>query len=239
MGTKRTPWGKVAFAVLTAAFIVTIVECILEMLELGVNATGVYSASILPIMLFMMLLIFAVIGFVNFAYWNAYRKNEPQRIYAVTTAIFVCFVIFFIFYLLSLNTLRDPMISAYLGYMANPDIAQAIFDVLGIIVVAIVLFAETTFHKKGKMPKVFKYMWVVVLFFEAYSFYKLLVGGYYYHITFFQILKLVSGFLSRASIVFISCWIANQGKFYFEETAEVPAEIGETEQNDQTIYPEQ
>lgn len=212
MGTERTALGKATLIILNIGFGAIAFVCLVGLVAMGFIPDDGYP-SMRGIMIFMGLIIFGIIAYVAFLYWNAYRKNNPQAINTVSTVIFVIYLIFFIIFALSADVVKTMDLDAYLETTQDFDLPGTLTGMLTSLIAIGIIMAEVKVHKKGHISPTMRYAWIPVLVMMAYSFGSMIYSGAFSQFSYVIITWGIS-LCMHAGIVLISGWIVNQDKFY-------------------------
>ena len=213
MGTERTALGKATLIILNIGFGAIAFVCLVGLVAMGFIPDEGYP-SMRGIMIFMGLIIFGIIAYVAFLYWNAYRKNEPQKLNTVSTVIFVIYFICFCLFAMSIDVVQKMDMSEYLDMTQNFDVRGSVIGMLTSLIALGIIMAEVKMHKKGRISPTMKYAWVPVLALMAYSFVSVIYSGLFGRISAAVIIGFAVSLCMHAGIVLLSCWIVNQEKFY-------------------------
>lgn len=229
MGKKRTPLGTELFIVLIAQLVEVAILGVV--LLIGVSAMskygGIYSPAFSGIMYVTTFVVVGVVALIYWTYFNAFKKNDPQRIRTLTIVLLVIMLIALVLSLLFFNVLKDPgFAKMYNIENMNIDYSQLIVTgILGISVLGITLY-ELNKHRAGNITASDKRLWLIVLAIEAYFFLTGLFGlGTGRSV---NAVGAITTFINAACQTLIAYWITNPEKFYVDENqGVVPPAVNE------------
>lgn len=161
---------------------------------------------------------------IYWCYFDAFRKNEPQRIRRLTKVLLIIIIVGLVLFVLP-----DVMLpnSRQFTSEINANINSKTImlnGVLGASVFAITLY-ELQREKIRDISVFDKRLWIVVLAIEAFFFLSVLFGkGSVLGVT--NPAEVISSFITGASQTLIACWITNPEKFYVDENQSVVPPAG-------------
>lgn len=226
MGKKRTPLGTELFVVLIAQLVEVAIGGVIMLLGVSVMGRydGVYSPAFNGIMYVMVLVVVGIVALIFWTYFNAFKKNDPQRIRTLTIVLLVIMLIAFVLSLLFFNILKDPRFAKMYNISNNINYGQIIVSgVLGISVLGITLY-ELNKHRAGNITALDKRLWLIVLAIEAYFFLTGLFGfGTGRSV---NAVGAITTFINAACQTLIAYWITNPEKFYVDKNQGVVPPAG-------------
>jgi len=219
MGKKRTTLGTQLYV----ALMVQLVGMALVAL-LGIVSIFQYPKELRWVMLIIMPIALGIGTLIYWCYFDAFRKNEPQRIRRLTKVLLIIIIVGLVLFVLP-----DVMLpnSRQFTSEINANINSKTImlnGVLGASVFAITLY-ELQREKIRDISVFDKRLWIVVLAIEAFFFLSVLFGkGSVLGVT--NPAEVISSFITGASQTLIACWITNPEKFYVDENQSVVPPAG-------------
>ncbi|MBO4617172.1 MAG: hypothetical protein J5717_07445 [Lachnospiraceae bacterium] len=219
MGKKRTTLGTQLYV----ALIVQLVGMALVAL-LGIVSIFQYPKELRWVMLIIMPIALGIATLIYWCYFDAFRKNEPQRIRRLTKVLLILIIVGLVLFVWSAVMLPN---SRQFTSEINANINSKTImlnGVLGASVFAITLY-ELQREKIRDISVFDKRLWIVVLAIEAFFFLSVLFGkGSVLGVT--NPAEVISSFINGASQTLIVCWITNPEKFYVDENQGVVPPAG-------------
>ncbi|MBR5760801.1 MAG: hypothetical protein IKX87_02150 [Lachnospiraceae bacterium] len=219
MGKKRTTLGTQLYVELIVQLVGMALVAIL-----GIVSIFQYPKELRWVMLIIMPIALGIATLIYWCYFDAFRKNEPQRIRRLTKVLLIIIVVGLVLFVLP-----DVMLpnSRQFTSEINANINSKTImlnGVLGASVFAITLY-ELQREKIRDISVFDKRLWIVVLAIEAFFFLSVLFGkGSVLGVT--NPAEVISSFITGASQTLIACWITNPEKFYVDENQGVVPPAG-------------
>jgi len=219
MGKKRTTLGTQLYVALIAQLVEMAIVALI-----GIVSIFQYPKELRWVMLIILPIALGIGTLIYWRYFDAFRKNEPQRIRKLTKVLLIIILV-----ALALVVLPAVMSSdtGQLTSELNANINSKTIMLNGVLGAAV--FAITLYELQREQIRdisVFdKRLWIVVLAIEAFFFLSVLFGkGSVLGVT--NSAEVISSFITGASQTLIVCWITNPEKFYVDENQGVVPPAG-------------
>ncbi len=219
MGKKRTTLGTQLYVALIAQLVEMAIVALI-----GIVSIFQYPKELRWVMLIILPIALGIGTLIYWRYFDAFRKNEPQRIRKLTKVLLIIILV-----ALALVVLPAVMSSdtGQLTSELNANINSKTIMLNGVLGAAV--FAITLYELQREQIRdisVFdKRLWIVVLAIEAFFFLSVLFGkGSVLGVT--NSAEVISSFITGASQTLIVCWITNPEKFYVDENQSVVPPAG-------------
>ena len=221
MGKKRTTLGTQLYVALIVQLVGMAFVAII-----GILSIFQYPKELRWVLFITMPIVLGIGMLIYWCYFDAFRKNEPQRIRKLTKVLLIIIIVALVLFVLPAVML--PGASRFADEMnANINSKTIMLNgVLGASVFAITLY-ELQREKIRDISVFDKRLWIVVLAIEAFFFLSVLFGKGSV-LGFTNPAEVISSFITGASQTLIACWITNPEKFYVDENqGVVPPAVNE------------
>lgn len=219
MGKKRTTLGTQLYVALIAQLVEMAIVALI-----GIVSIFQYPKELRWVMLIILPIALGIGTLIYWRYFDAFRKNEPQRIRKLTKVLLIIILVALALVVLPAIMSSDTgQLTSELNANINSKTIM-LNGVLGAAVFAITLY-ELQREQIRDISVFDKRLWIVVLAIEAFFFLSVLFGkGSVLGVT--NSAEVISSFITGASQTLIVCWITNPEKFYVDENQSVVPPAG-------------